>query len=104
MMGFGSELKAHAWRSIPRVATVQRASLATPQSLSSSSRRFDWLTRFCVCSHSIRNHPRILLLLDGVKPCDGSYTCSCAGCEIDRHRRVLRGVRPSSWLPKREAA
>ena len=63
MMGFGSELKAHAWRSIPRVATVQRASLATPQSLSSSSRRFDWLTRFCVCSHSIRNHPRILLFL-----------------------------------------
>lgn len=49
--------------------------------------------------------PDNLILLDNVRACDGTYRCGCAGCEIDRIRRVKQGVRRSEPLPiKRKAA
>lgn len=37
-------------------------------------------------------------------PCDGSYTCSCVACGVERLCAVARGVRPRDQLPIRKAA
>jgi len=36
--------------------------------------------------------------------CDGSYTCECAACRLERAVRVRRGVRPPAGVRVKRAA
>lgn len=42
--------------------------------------------------------------MTGTRSCDGTMTCSCELCELEREHRVKRGIRPRTPLPTRIAA
>ena len=41
---------------------------------------------------------------DPTPMCDGSYTCSCAGCDEERDLLARRGVRRRQSMPFKRAA
>lgn len=40
----------------------------------------------------------------GTTACTGDYVCDCETCDLERARRVARGVRPRRPLTMRKAA
>lgn len=51
------------------------------------------------------NPPDNQITLDATQPCSGGYTCLCAGCHLERQRRLRTGVRPSRqpWHSRKAA-